>query len=186
MLSGAETCTGVVFWLPGFCLASILAFVLPNLSGLPGLPGKIKAYQRVGKLPDTALRLHIPKTIADLFPDSFIWRPFRPDLDQAIFEARDAIPKLRQICFQMASFGQLSVKILIKPFPSPHTPLQTIADLVPDGFIRTPFCPDLDPAMFEPRHTFPKPLQICFQMESFGRLFVQIWIRPFSNPETHP
>ena len=25
-----------------------------------------------------------PKTIADLFPNSFIWKPFRPDLDQAM------------------------------------------------------------------------------------------------------
>ena len=97
----AHTCTGVVFG----CLAS----VLPSLSGLPGLPGKIKAYQRVGKLPDTALRLHIHKTIADLFPDGFIWTPFRPDLDQAIFEPRDTIPKLWHICFQMASFGHLYV-----------------------------------------------------------------------------
>ena len=74
----------------------------------------------------------------------------------------------------MASFGQLSVEILIKPFPNTHTPQtdlvpdgfirtpfcpdllpKAIADLLPDGFIWTPFCPDLDQAIFEPKYTFP-------------------------------
>ena len=63
---------------------------------------------------------------------------------------------------------------------------KTISDFVPDGIIRTPCCPDLDQAIFEPRYTFPKPLQICFQMASCGRLSVQIRIRPFSSPKTHP
>ena len=85
------------------------------------MPGKIGAYQRVGQLPDIALRIHIQKFIADFFPDGFIWTPFNPDLDQAIFEPRDAIPKLWQIRFQMASFGYFFVKIWINLFPSPHT-----------------------------------------------------------------
>ena len=38
-------------------------------------------------------------------------------------------------------------------------------------------------AIFEPRNTFPKLWQICFQMASFGHLSVQIWIRPFSKRE---
>ena len=101
--------------------------------------------------------MHIQQTIADLFPDGFIWTPFSPDLDQATFEPRDTIPKLWQIYFQMASFGDRSVEIWIKPFPSPHTHKKTtIADFVPDGFIRTPFCPDLDQAISEPRYIFPK------------------------------
>ena len=50
----------------------------------------------------------------------------------------------------------------------------------------TPFCPDLDQAIFEPRDTIPKLWQICFQMASFGHLSLQIWIRPFSRPRTHP
>ena len=107
-----------------------------------------------------------------------------------------------QICFQMASFGHLSVRIWIRQLSNPETPSQsygrftsrwlhletvrsrfglsrfqvhrhikkTIADFVRYGFIRTPFCPDLDQAIFEPRYTFPKPLQICFQMASFGCL----------------
>ena len=33
-------------------------------------------------------------------------------------------------------------------------------------------------------YTSPKPLQICFQMASFGHLSIRIWIRPFSKPET--
>ena len=85
------------------------------------MPGKIEAYQRVGQLPDIGLRIHIPKIIVDLCPDGFILTPFNPDLDQAVFEPRDTIPKLWQICFQMASFGYFFVKIWIKPFPSPHT-----------------------------------------------------------------
>ena len=58
-----------------------------------------------------------------------------------------------------------------------------MADLFPNGFIWTPFCPDLDQAIFEPRYTFPKLWQICFQMASFGHLSVQIWIKPFSTPD---
>ena len=30
--------------------------------------------------------MHLPETMADLFPDGFIWTPFCPDLDQPIFE----------------------------------------------------------------------------------------------------
>ena len=153
---------------------------------------------------------------------------FGLNTDQAIFESTYTSPKPLQICFQMASFGHLSVRIWIKPCSSPETHPQnhcrfnsrwlhsgtllarsgsshfrtqihlpkshcrfvsrrlhldaflsrsgsghfrvrrhihkTIADLVPDGIIRTPCCPDLDQAIFEPRYTFPKPLQICFQM----------------------
>ena len=47
----------------------------------------------------------------DLLPNAFIWTPFRPDLGQAIFEPRNTFPKLRQICFQIDSFGHLSVRI---------------------------------------------------------------------------
>ena len=39
-------------------------------------------------------------------------------------------------------------------------------------------------AIFEPRYTLPKLLQICFHMASFGHLSVQIWIKPFPNPGT--
>ena len=46
-----------------------------------------------------------------------------------------------------------------------------MADLLPDGFIWTPFCPDLDQAIFEPMYTLPKLWLICFQMASFGHLF---------------
>jgi len=42
----------------------------------------------------------------------------------------------------------------------------------------------MDQAIFEPRYTFPKLWQICFQMASFGHLSVQIWIRPFSSTDT--
>ena len=44
-------------------------------------------------------RSPLPKSIAHLLPYGFIWTPFCPDLDQAIFEPRYALPKLWQICF---------------------------------------------------------------------------------------
>ena len=108
--------------------------------------------------------------MADLLPDGFILTPFCPDLDQAIFEHRSTVLKLWQICFQMASFGHLSVQILIKPFSNSDNYLKAIQDLFPNGFILTPFSPDLDQVIFEPRHTIPKLWQICFQMASFGHL----------------
>ena len=37
-------------------------------------------------------QIHIPKAIADLLPDRFIWMLFSLDLDQAIFESADASP----------------------------------------------------------------------------------------------
>ena len=59
-----------------------------------------------------------------------------------------------------------------------HDP-KAMADLLPDGFIWTPFSSDLDQAIFESTYTSPKPLQICFQMASFGYLSFQIRIRQF-------
>ena len=67
------------------------------------------------------VHIHIPKPIADLLPDGFIWIPFCQDMDQTIFETRDTIPRLWQICFQKALFGHLFVKIWIKSFQSLHT-----------------------------------------------------------------
>ena len=57
-------------------------------------------------------------------PDGFIWKPFCPDLGQAIFEPRYTFPKPFRICFQIASFGYLSLQTLIKPFSNPATPSQ--------------------------------------------------------------
>ena len=84
-------------------------------------------------------------------------------------------------------FSRLALRRLEKMpshFQTQMHPPKAMADLHPDGFILTPFCPDLDRATFEPRNIFPKLEQICFQMASFGHLSVQIWIRPFSNPDT--
>ena len=144
------------------------------------------------------------------------WYLFCPDLDQSIFKPRYTFPEGWRICFHMASFGRLSVKILIMPFSNPDTHPKSygifasrwlhldaflsrsgssqfraqvhfpkaMAELLPVGFIWIPFCPDLDQAIFEPRYTLPKVWQICFQMVSFGHISVQIWIRPFSSPDT--
>ena len=79
-----------------------------------------------------------------------------------------------QISVHMASFRNISVQMLIKPFSSPDTPSRSHSNLLPYGFILTLFRPDLDQAIFEPRDTFPKQLQICFHMASFGHLSVQM------------
>ena len=39
-------------------------------------------------------QMHLPETVADLLPDGFIWTPFCPDLDQAIFEPMNTFQKL--------------------------------------------------------------------------------------------
>ena len=64
-----------------------------------------------------------------------------------------------------------------------HLP-EAIASLLSHNFIWTPFRQDVDQAIFKPKYTFPNPLQICSHMASFGHLFVQILIKPFSNPDT--
>ena len=154
--------------------------------------------------------------MADLLLDGFIWTPFCPDPDHAIFKPPYTFPQPWLICFQMASFGYLSVQIRITLFSSPDTPSQshgrfasrwlhldtflaisgssrfgvqihlpgTMADLLPDCFIWTPFLPDLVQAILEPRYTFPEPWQICCQIASFGHLSSQIWIKPFLSPDT--
>ena len=148
--------------------------------------------------------VHLPRAIADLLPDGFIWTPFLPDLDQAGLESRYTFPEPWPICFRIASFGHLSCQIWFKPFLSPDTPSQShgrfasrllhldtlppktgsihsgtqihipraMADVLPDGFTWTPFCPDLGQAILEPRYTFPEPWQsICkFQTSCMGLL----------------
>ena len=64
-----------------------------------------------------------------------------------------------------------------------HIP-KAMADSLPGGFIWTPFCPDLDQAIVESSCTFPKLWQMCSQMALFRHLSVQIWIKPFLNPDT--
>ena len=64
----------------------------------------------------------LPKAIADLLPNGFMWTAFCPDSDQTIFESGDASQKTSQILFQLASFGHLAVQIRIKPFSHPDTP----------------------------------------------------------------
>ena len=103
---------------------------------------------------------HIKKTIADFVPDGFIRTPFCPDLDQAIFEPRYIFPKSH--C-RFAS-RLLHLDAVLPGSGSGHfrirrrTP-KTIADVAPDGFIWTPFCEDLDQAIFESGDTIPK--QTC-------------------------
>ena len=63
---------------------------------------------------------------------------------------------------------------------------EATADLLPYGFIWTPSCPDLNQSIFETRYTLTKLWQICFHVASFGHLSVQIWIKPFSKPDTPP
>ena len=57
----------------------------------------------------------------------------------------------------MASFGHLSVQMLIKPFSNPDNLSKTVADLLPYGFIWKLFYADVDQAIFKPKYTFPNP-----------------------------
>ena len=129
-----------------------------------------------------------PDTFAGLLPHGFMWTPFCPDLDQAMFDSSYTLlpksgssQKLPQMCFPMASFGHISVQIWIGHFPRQVYPQKLMADLL-GCCIWTPFCPDQDQAIFEPMYTLPKLLQICFHMASFGHLSVQIWIKLISEP----
>ena len=100
---------------------------------------------------------HHPKALADLLPDGFIWTPFRPDLDQAILEPRYTFPKRWQICFQMASFGHLSVQIWIKPFSNPDTPSQSHCRFASRWLHVDAFLSDPDQTIFESGDASPKP-----------------------------
>ena len=100
--------------------------------------------------PADELRIYM-RLSADLLPYGFIWIPFCPDLDQAIFAPRYTFPKQWQICFHMASFRHLSVQVWSGYCRAQvHLP-KAVTDLLPYGFIWTPFCPDLDQATFAPR-----------------------------------
>ena len=89
----------------------------------------------------------------------------------------------------MASFDTFLSKYKSSHFQTQiHLP-KSIAKLLPYGFIWTPVRPGLDQTIFEPRYTFPKLLQICFHMASFGHLFCpdinQAMFKPkytFPNP----
>ena len=61
--------------------------------------------------------------------------------------------------------------------------LEARADLIPYGFIWTPFCSDFDQAIFKSRYTFPKLWLIWFHMASFGHLLCRLGL-PFSSPDT--
>ena len=61
---------------------------------------------------------------------------------------------------------------------------KSITSMLPYGCNWTTFRPDLNQAICDAGYTFPKLLQICFHMASFGHVFVQIWVKPFSNPDT--
>ena len=45
-----------------------------------------------------------------------------------------------------------------------------MADLLPDGFIWTPFCPDLDQAIFEHRYTYKPYGMLCYAMLCYVQL----------------
>ena len=91
---------------------------------------------------------------------------------------------LRKICFHWLHLDTFLSRSEPSHFRTQmHLP-ETMTDLLPDGFIWIPFCPDLNRATFEPRCTFPKLWPICFQMASFGHRSVQISLKQFSKPCT--
>ena len=94
-------------------------------------------------------QVHPPKALADLLPYGFIWTPFCPDPNQAIVQPMYALPKLWQICFHVASF--LSVQIRITQFSSPSAPSQSYCKFDSIWLHLNTFCPSLDLAIFEPK-----------------------------------
>ena len=68
--------------------------------------------------------------------------------------------------FRRLALGRL--ENIMNHFRAQVYPPKAMANLLPYGFLWTPFCPDLDQAILEPRYTFPKVWQICFHMASFG------------------
>ena len=113
---------------------------------------------------------HLPKAMADVLPYGFIWTPFYPDLDQAIFETRYAFPKLQQICFRMASFGYLSVQIWIKPFSNTGTPSQSYGKCASIWLHLDTFLSRSGSGHFQPQMHLPKAMAKLFHMASFRHL----------------
>ena len=98
--------------------------------------------------------------MSNLLPYGFIWSPFNPNINQAIFEPRYIFPKPLQICSHMASFGHLSVQVWIKQFRTQIHLSRAVANLLPSGFIWTPSSPEINQAIFKPNHTFQNPSQM--------------------------
>ena len=100
-----------------------------------------------------------PETIAGLLPYGFMWTPFCPDLDQATFEPRytfKSYGRFASIWFHLDTFLSRSGSSHFRN--QVHHP-KTMADVLPYGFICTPFYPDLD----QPFSTPGKPSKSCYR-----------------------
>ena len=130
------------------------------------------------------IQIHRPKAMADLLPDGFIWTPFCPDPDQAIFEPKYTFPKRWQICFRMALFGHLSVHIWIKSFSSPDTPSQSYGRFASKRL-------HLDTFLVWSDCNIPLHKCCCGSslVDIFGSPFVPIWLFSINvtrnNTDTH-
>ena len=100
-------------------------------------------------------RRRFPKTIADLFPDGFIRIPFCSDLNQAISNPGTPSQSRRGFASIELHLDAFLFRSGSSHFGSRRRFPKTTADLVPDGFIRTPFRPDPDQAIFKPRYQLP-------------------------------
>ena len=125
---------------PRLVAAAKSLLVLPPLALLGG-PREARERQNVGRLRRPAAlraagprfaRLGVTLQVADLCR-WYIRGEAKLQSGQGSFEPRYTLPKLWQICFEMASFGHLSVRICIKPFSNPDKSVFVPFLFVPNG-----------------------------------------------------
>ena len=120
-----------------------------------------------------------------LHVDAFLSRSGSSHFRYTLLPRSESSQQLRQMCFPMASFGHLSVQIWMGHFPRQVYHQKLMADVL-GCCIWTPFCLDLDEAIFEPMYTLPKLLQNCFHMASFGHLSVPDLDQAHFRTKEHP
>ena len=114
---------------------------LSRILALSGGPREARKRQNVGRLRRPAAlraagprfaRLGLTLQVADLCR-WYIRGEAKLQAGQGSFEPRYTLPKLWKICFDMASFGHLSVRICIKPFSNPDKSMFVPFLFVPNG-----------------------------------------------------
>ena len=126
---------------------------LSRILALSGDPREARERQNVGRLRRPAAlraaeprfaRLGLALQVVELC-GCYIRGEAKLQAGQGSFEPRCTPPKLWQICFEIASFAHLSVRIRIKPFSNPDKSMFVPFLFVPNGLSETnnvtkPFC----------------------------------------------
>ena len=126
-----------------------------------------------------------PETIASLLPYNFMWTPFCPDLDQAILEpryTRKSYGRFASIWLHLDTFLSRSESSHFRT--QVHLP-KTMPNVLPYGFIWTPFCPDLDKPFSNqgtPSQSYCRFASIWLHLHAFlsgsGSSHVRAQVRP--------